>query len=529
MEHQEVSVRKDVEPAKTVDAAIDNEDAIDYKASHRKMLELLRAADKQSKEDHPFLGLKPLRQAEQALKDAPADLGAWDRSVLHGTYGQQLLRSGKTIDAIRETLKSVELAESLGDKIEPKVLQQVYYITGVAYLRDAENVNCVNCLNGERCLFPIEGDGIHDDKASSRSAIEFFQKALKLDPQDVKARWLLNICYMTLGEYPSNVPPEYLLPPELFRGAESPVGKFVNIAKDLGLNVKGCAGSVIVDDFDGDLDLDVVFSSWETDASLRFFRNEGHGKFVDATEHANFAGINGGLNLVHADYDNDGDLDILVLRGAWLENRGRHPKSLLRNDGTGRFWDVTLAVGLMDDFYPSQTADWADFDHDGDLDLYIGNEGFPCQLMKNNGRDGFQDIAKEAGVLNGGPTKGSAWGDYDNDGWPDLYVSNLGAPNKLYHNNHDGTFTDVAEPMGVAGPIFSFPVWFWDFDNDGRLDLYVSSYKPGSNFVARDYMGLRDDEEPDAFLLRNGRRQVRRSSRATGFQACDAADGSEHR
>jgi hypothetical protein len=489
-----------------------------FEASHQRMLATLRDVDKQSKEDHPFLGLRPLRMAELAVRTSGPSLPAWDRSVMLGIYGQELLRSGRTKEAVAQMKASMELVESLGDSVPTDVRQQIHYLFGVAYLRDAETVNCVHCINGERCLFPIAGEGVHEDPASSRAAVAQFEKALELDPEDVKARWLLNIAHMTLGQYPEQVPPRYRIDPASFAGAESPVGAFVNRSAELKMNVRGCAGSVIVDDFDGDGDLDVIFSSWETDASLVYFRNQGDGTFINATQEANLVGITGGLNLIQADYDNDGDLDLLVLRGAWLESHGRHPKSLLRNDGTGRFTDVTFAVGLGEVHYPTQTAAWADFDHDGDLDLYVGNEGFPSQLFENDGQGNFRDIAAQAGVRGGGPTKAVAWGDYDGDGWPDLYVSNLGSANHLFHNQGNGTFVDRAAELGVAGPTYSFPIWFWDADNDGRLDLYVSSYRPGIEHVLRDYLGQPESTEPDAFYFgtADGRFEDRRE--ALGFQ-----------
>ena len=147
-----------------------------------------------------------------------------------------------------------------------------------------------------------------------------------------------------------------------------------------------------------------------------------------------------GLNLLQADYDNDGDLDIYVLRGAWLGQAGRHPDSLLRNDGKARFRDATFDAGLGEAHYPTQTAAWADYDNDGDLDLYVGNEVFPCRLFRNNGDGSFTDVAEFAGVTNDDVAKAVVWGDYDGDRYPDLYVSNFGGPNRLYHNNGDGTF-----------------------------------------------------------------------------------------
>jgi len=162
---------------------------------------------------------------------------------------------------------------------------------------------------------------------------------------------------------------------------------------------------------------------------------------------------------------------------------------------------VTFDAGLGKVHYPTQTAGWADYDGDGDLDVFIGNEALdhqehaPCQLFENRGDGTFVDVAERAGVLNGRFTKGVAWGDVNGDGWPDLYVSNLGADNRLYRNNGNGTFTDIARDAGVTGPKNSFPVWFWDFNNDGALDLYVSSYDWESGGLAA-YVADRLGKDP---------------------------------
>jgi hypothetical protein len=157
---------------------------------------------------------------------------------------------------------------------------------------------------------------------------------------------------------------------------------------------------------------------------------------------------------------------------------------------------VTFDVGLGDVHYPTQTAAWADYDNDGDLDLFIGNERYPSQLFRNDGGR-FTDVAGQAGVQNLQVAKGCSWGDYNRDRFPDLYVSNLAGDNRLYRNNRNGTFTDVATDLGVAGPYLSFPTWFWDYDNDGLLDLYVASYEVGVRFVAADYLGQSVTCEPD--------------------------------
>jgi hypothetical protein len=228
-------------------------------------------------------------------------------------------------------------------------------------------------------------------------------------------------------------------------------------------------------------------------ASLRFFRGRGDGTFEERASAAGLADQFGGLNVSQADYDNDGYLDILVMRGGWeLPQR----RSLLRNNGDGTFTDVTVASGLAEPATASQASVWVDVDNDGLLDLFVGNESAPAQLFRNRGNGTFQDVARTAGVARTAFTKGVAAGDYDDDGWPDLYVSNNGGTNFLYHNNHDGTFTEVAKAAGVPGPRVGFATWFFDYDNDGRQDLFVASYYTSVDETVRTYLKLAHNAAP---------------------------------
>ena len=142
------------------------------------------------------------------------------------------------------------------------------------------------------------------------------------------------------------------------------------------------------------------------------------------------------------------------MRGGWQWPMRR---SLLRNNCDGTFTDVTREAGLMEPLAASQTAVWTDIDNDGFLDLFVGNEKGPSQLFHNKGDGTFEEIGHAAGVDRSAFTKGVVAEDYDNDGWPDLYVSNLNGDNFLYHNNHDRTFTEVAKQAGVQQPWTSFP------------------------------------------------------------------------
>jgi hypothetical protein len=162
----------------------------------------------------------------------------------------------------------------------------------------------------------------------------------------------------------------------------------------------------------------------------------------------------------------------------------------LRNNCDGTFSDVTVASGLAWPVTSTQAAVWSDVNNDGWLDLFVGNENSAAQLFLNK-RDGtFEDVARRAGVDRKALSKGVAAADYDNDGWPDLHVSNIGGANFLYHNNHDGTFTEVATSAGAPGSGQGFATWFFDYDNDGWPDLFDTSYFTSVDETVRTYLGL---------------------------------------
>lgn len=169
-------------------------------------------------------------------------------------------------------------------------------------------------------------------------------------------------------------------------------------------------------------------------------------------DEAGLVGEVGALNIQQTDYNNDGLLDIWMLRGGWLGKAGRMPSSLLRNNGDGTFTDVTQEAGLMS-FHPTQTSRWFDYDGDGWLDLFVGHESTDrkdpdwCELYHNN-RDGtFTECARACGIRIAAFKKGVACADYDNDGRPDLYLSVRGGKNILLHN--DGP-DDPAQPRAAS-------------------------------------------------------------------------------
>jgi hypothetical protein len=234
------------------------------------------------------------------------------------------------------------------------------------------------------------------------------------------------------------------------------------------------------------------------DATNHLYRNNGDGTFADVTAQVGVGGKGFGMGVTVGDYDNDGYEDIYVTN--W------NSSVLYHNNGNGAFTDVTANAGVENPHFGTGAA-WLDYDRDGKLDLYVGNylkfdpnakreyfsaDAFPGpldyagdadRLFHNNGDGTFTDASHKAGIDNPlGRAMGLTAGDFDNDGWPDIYVANDTMDSYLHHNNHDGTFTNVAQDVNVAfgangeatsamNPIFG------DYDNDGWQDIFVSDMR----------------------------------------------------
>ena len=410
----------------------------------------------------------------------------YDAIQTHYALAQLEAYRGNMDAAISEWEAAYKIAASR----VPAGIPQLTEVLGVAYLHRAEMQNGVYREPGERCLFPPSRSICYQQTGDSSKAVEYFTKYLELKsdrPDTIQVKWLLNVAYMTLGKYPAGVPRKYLIPPAIFSSQEG-AGAFVDVAAAAGMNFQSMAGGVVVDDFENRGLMDVVVSSYDVCQPLRFFHNNGDGTFVDRAGPAGLSDQFGGLNLIQADYNNDGCMDLLVLRGAW-EFPVR--KSLLRNNCDGTFTDVTREAGLAEPPTRTQTAVWADINNDGLLDLFVGNENGPSQLFLNKGDGTFQDISATAGVSRIAFTKGVAAADYDNDGYVDFYVSNLYGGNFLYHNNRNNTFTEVSDKAGVHQPQSqSFATWFFDYDNDGWPDIFVTTYFFSVDETIRSYLSL---------------------------------------
>ena len=401
----------------------------------------------------------------------------------HHTLGNLWAYQGNMAKTIEHFQAAYQIAETLGLQDYQLALQEKL---AIAFLRKGEVENCVQNHNALSCIFPLRPDGRHKLVAGSENAVTWFLKYLAANPKDLEVKWLLNIAAMTLGRYPAGVPKEHLIPPAALESVES-IGRFLDIAPSLGLTRMNTAGGAVMEDLDNNGLLDIAISVVDACEPMGYYRNNGDGTFSDWASRAGLSEQLGGINLNQTDYNNDGWPDLFVMRGGW-EFPMRN--SLLRNNRDGTFTDVTVDAGLAKPAYPTPTAAWGDFDNDGLVDLFVGNENAPGQLFRNRGDGTFVDVAKQAGVDQISYAKATVWGDYDNDGFPDLYLSNYGQPNFLYHNNGDGTFTEVARRLGVENPLSSFPAWFFDYNNDGWLDLFVSSYVRSVADITAEYLKL---------------------------------------
>ena len=305
-------------------------------------------------------------------------------------------------------------------------------------------------------------------------ATSALKRAIDLRAGSLEATWGLRVAYDRLGGYPDDLDGEYRI--ETPRGDADIDIRFVDVASEVGAAKTDMGAGCAWADCDGDGDLDLIAIGAR--ARMALYRNEvGEGSPPVFTDIARAAGVDdprGGFGAIFGDYDNDGDPDLYIIRDGWY---GGEPNTLYRNEGDGTFMDVTTVAGVGD-AGSAVCAAFGDYDNDGWLDIFVANgvarDGSPNVLYRNNGNGTFTDVTDEAGVDRRGRAVGVASGDYDDDGDLDLYVVYFDAPNVLYRNNGDGTFTDVTDEAGVALPEYGYGTFFFDYDNDGRFDLFIS-------------------------------------------------------
>jgi hypothetical protein len=220
------------------------------------MVELLQRITEQSDPmNNPFMNSARARLLQESIRErgevTPRQLR--DLAV-------ELLNAGRTGEAIALLARLEEMMRA--SKIDPgsRLWVELRSQQAVANLRLAEESNCTMHHNPRSCLFPIRGSGVHAQKEGSQAAVAILSELLDQNPGELRSRWLLNVAYMTLGEYPEGVPSRLLLAPKLFE-SDHDIGNFLDIAGELGLDVNDHAGGSIADDFDGDGYLDIMASA----------------------------------------------------------------------------------------------------------------------------------------------------------------------------------------------------------------------------------------------------------------------------
>lgn len=418
------------------------------------------------------------------------------------------------------TLRAIRILEIMSNAQQDSSAKiKIMKALGKAYLRAAEDVNCLNNHGATSCIIPLDSEAIHKDKTWAEKAKSIYTTLLDHDQEDYQSRWLLNIAYMALGEYPQNVPKEVFVPLTTFEDKEIQMSNWPNIAGNLGVDYMSLAGGTIIEDFDNDGYKDIITTSWGLKDGMKYYQNGGDGQYYDRTIDSGLFGLISGLNMVSTDFNNDGNVDFLILRGAWIREKklGLMPNSLIRNNGDGTFTDITIESGLYK-IEPNQTATWFDYDKDGYIDLFVGSESakiekYNSTLFRNNGDETFEDVTLKVGMSINALVKGSCAIDYDNDGWQDLFVSVLDGNNYLLKNSSDisgkRVFIDVTKEAGVDKSARTFPCWAFDYDNDGWEDLAVFAFdqygfRDQTGQTARSFLGLEVQGQLTQIFHNNG-------------------------
>ena len=298
-------------------------------------------------------------------------------------------------------------------------------------------------------------------------------------------QWLFRVAMDRLPGPAPAVPAGMLFPVEepVIDPAHPPLLAFEDIAPKLGIHSLNGNGTCAWGDIDGDGRLDLIVSGSGT--FIRVYHNDGD-KFTDVTDEVGLGHVPSGYSLNLVDYDNDGWLDLFISLNGWS---GPMPDMLFHNEH-GKFVNVSKKSGA-DDPGSGFVSLWADLDNDGWPDLVVANgvlkDGSVTQIYRNNGNGTFTNVTKAAG-LNEPPSYGTigiALGDYDKDGRVDILINGHdGAPDRLYHNDGNLHFTDVAQKAGVVQPPHNgFVCFFVDYNNDGWPDILTTSLAPWESTV----------------------------------------------
>ena len=251
-------------------------------------------------------------------------------------------------------------------------------------------------------------------------------------------------------------------------------GHFSNVGVEVRLLDDHDSWGCIFADFNNDGFSDIyITNSW---ANNVLYLNTRNGFFANISTIAGVNDPNRGWGAAFADYDNDGMLDI------YLSNDDHGKNILYKNSGQNKFTDVTDEAGVGSDGNNAGVT-FGDYDNDGDVDLFVTNREGNSNLYRNNGDGTFTDVGIQANVAQSDQASGCVFGDYDNDGFVDLLIARAGSDNSpiLYHNNGDGTFTDLTQLANLSKHMDCRSGVFLDYDNDGFLDIYITAF--GADYI----------------------------------------------
>ena len=371
-----------------------------------------------------------LERHQQYLQQHPHD--AWARLEL----GRTFMKCG----LLEEAVKELDIAAQT-----PSVARRALYESMVANYRLGQYATAMHA--GRLCL--------------------------EHDLADDQARYWLWLTAQKTNGYADVVPTAMRM--QVVAGYHATNLEFEDVAAEIGLDKTSGGRGTAVFDSNGDGTLDVLIAGAHAGCSL--YRNNGDGTFTDISTGSGLDKCVYAFAIAVGDYDNDGLPDLFVTGLGFFDGQG----ILLRNNGDGTFTNVTKAAGL-NIWGPAFTATWIDYDGDGYLDLFVVNNlgglfnrKTPNRLFHNNRNGTFTEVTKAAGLQTLWPSLGAAWGDFRNIGRPDLFISNLGRA-QMFHNNGDGTFTDVSRQAGIDTPAIGSVCLCCDIDNDGWLDIVQFTY-----------------------------------------------------
>ncbi len=232
----------------------------------RKMAErlqqIIRAEDPMN---NPFRNRERAAILEEAVRKEKEPGLIWEKLP---RLAEEQLNAGNPVGALESLRRFDELTITLKQGLGPRQQQMLMHLQAVSYLRLGEQQNCLTNHTIESCLLPIRSLGVYGRQEASREAIKVLTETLRRFRNDLKGVWLLNLAYMTLGEYPDKVPPQWLIPPKAFE-SDYDIKRFVDVSSGAALDLHGWAGGCVLEDFDDDGFLDLMFTIWEVGTQLR--------------------------------------------------------------------------------------------------------------------------------------------------------------------------------------------------------------------------------------------------------------------